>query len=241
MRAKITFTAKAINDDEIKGFLRNKKWWPTDFSPDSLEAKKIISNVENNISIGDLNTFQESNIKFVILNKLSETRGVLSYNKNEEQWIIRIHNYEQVAKVNSIKLGCELFIQDIRKYFDKSDIEFSQQVEIIEPKQNGHITGAEVIFEGEILVTKKDKFIYAKKHRRLEFRISILGAALSMFLLYATYLSFNFFYYYSIINWALSVCDKIIGSVTITTMVSFLQFYSFYQSLGDKSIYWKTK
>jgi hypothetical protein len=72
----------------------------------------------------------------------------------------------------------------------------------------------------------------------MEFKIGIVGAAVFVVLLALTYpWSFRDFGNHPQ-TWIFSVFEKLIGSVAVTTLISYAQYRSFLASLRDHTITW---
>jgi hypothetical protein len=111
-------------------------------------------------------------------------------------------------------------------------LNFVGPIQIVERKRK------ETIIEGQTLATAKNRLAYARNHRGMEFKIGLIGAAVFVALLVLTYpwpfRSFGS----SPQTWLFSVFEKLIGSVAVTTLISYAQYRSFLALLRDHTITW---
>lgn len=225
MRARIKFTSD-VNKDLLIGILREHHWWPH-FGQNSAEAKRIITDVQDSLQENDIELFDGSE-KVVLSHTPTESSGTLSL--EHSVWVVRLLN----PNVHLLQLSCETLVNQVVGYasLNHKKIVFVGPVQIVERNRK------ETIIDGRTLATQQDRMTYAKSHRPVEFLISWAGAATLVTLLLLTYpwswrdpsIAWE--------TWLFSIFEKFIGSVAVTTLISYFQYRSFRNSLKDHAIHW---
>jgi len=207
MRARIIFSTDA-NEDSIVGVLKDHRWWPH-FSQTSTDAMTIVEEVRNSVADKDVQTFDDSS-KYVLSHTASDSRGTLS--KEHGAWVTRILN-----DVHPLQLACASLVTQLAEYaaHNNKRLSFDTPIQIVERKSKA------TIIEGKVLATKKGRLAFAKSQRRIELNVSRVGAVALVALLL-----FTFPWYWRDLKsptqtWIFSVFEKFIGSVAVTSMISF--------------------
>ena len=226
MHAKIVFTSD-FEDESLIIILKSNQWWPT-YDQTSSDAEKIIIEMKEAVKESDVPLFLESK-KYILLSAITDTHGTLSF--ENKSWVLRLLN----PNLSLLQLDCQVFVHKCVKYATQNDyrIQFHDNpVKLVERHRK------DPIIEGKILATKKDRLLYAKKQKKLEYSISITGLIVFIVLLLLTFpwpfrdpgnLSQT---------WVFTIFEKLVGSVVITSLISYAQFHSFYASLHQDSIKW---
>lgn len=225
MRARLKFTTDCI-EETLVGQLKEHHWWPH-FAQDSQEANGIVQAVEDSLDPEDVSLFKGSK-KFVLAHTATDSRGTLSYENNV--YVLRTMN----ASIHLLQLACETFVAYLTEYstLNHKKIAFLGHIQIVEQKRK------ETIIQGQTLATVKDRVAYARGHKRMEFRIGIIGAVVFVLLLVLTF-PWSFRNFNSRHEaWLVSIFEKLIGSVTVTTLISWAQYKSFLASLHEYTIKW---
>ncbi len=225
MRARLNFTTDSVEEALIV-VLKEHFWWP-DFPQDSQHADRIIKDVRDSLDDKDVDYFDSSK-KLVLSHTPTESYGTLTMEHNV--WVLRLLN----PSIHSLQLACETLVKQVVDYANnnRKRIEFVRSVQIVERKRK------ETIIEGQVLATSEERTRFARSHRRIEFIISRLGACLLAILILITYP----WPFRDIANphqnWVFSVFEKFIGSVAVTTFISYVQYRSFLSSQQEHTIRW---
>ncbi len=226
MHAKIVFTSD-FEDESLIIILKGNQWWPT-YDQKSSEAEKIITEMKGSVKESDIPLFLESK-KFVLLSAITETHGTLSYERNS--WVLRLLN----PNLSLLQLDCQVFVHKCIKYANQmqNKIKFNENpVQLVERNRK------DPIIEGKILASKKDRLLYAKKQRQLEYSIGVIGLIVFLVLLILTYPWPFRDHSNQTQMWLFTIFEKLVGSVAVTSLISYAQFHSFYASLHQDSIKW---
>jgi hypothetical protein len=225
MRARIKFTTDCVKDTLI-GILKEQHWWPH-FSQNSADATKLVTEIRDSVEEGDIGLFEGSD-KIVLSHTPTESRGTLSMEHNV--WVIRLLN----PNIHLLQLACETLVTQVVEYASRNHkkISFVGPIQIVERKRK------ETIIEGRALATAQDRRAYARSHRGVEFRIGQVGVVVLIVLLILTYPGpwRNLSDPRQI--WMFSIFEKFIGSVAVTTLISYFQYRSFLASLREHTIRW---
>ena len=226
MHAKIVFTSD-FEDESLIIILKGNQWWPT-YDQASSDAEKIITEMKESVKESDIPLFLESK-KFVLLSAVTETHGTLSY--ENKSWVLRLLN----PNLSLLQLDCQVFVHKCIKYAKQmqNTLKFHENpVQLVERNRK------DPIIEGKILASKKDRLLYAKKQKKLEYSIGVIGLIAFVVLLLATYpWPFRDFSNHTEM-WVFTLFEKLVGSVAVTSLISYAQFHAFYASLHQDSIKW---
>ncbi|MEI6847392.1 MAG: hypothetical protein WCK32_05040 [Chlorobiaceae bacterium] len=226
MHAKITFSCD-FEDESLIIVLKGNQWWPV-FNQKSSDAEKIITEMKDSVKECDIDLFLSSK-KFVLLSAVTETRGTLSYERNV--WVLRLLN----ANLSLLQLDCQVFVHKCIKHANQIQKKirfYDKPVQLVERNRK------DPIIEGKILASKKDRFLYARKQKKVEYVVGVIGLLVFVFLLILTY-PWPFRDYNNHTQmWLFAIFEKLIGSVAVTALISFAQFHTFYVSLHEDSIKW---
>jgi hypothetical protein len=226
MHAKIMFTSD-FEDESLIIILKGNQWWPT-FDQKSSDAEKIINEMKDSVSENDISFFLASK-KFVLLSAVTETHGTLSYERN--YWVLRLLN----PNLSLLQLDCQVFVHKCIKHANQMQKKinfYEKPVQLVERNRK------DPIIEGKILASKKDRIFYAKKQKKIEYSVGVIGLIVFVILLLLTYP-----WPFRDPNnqaqmWLFTIFEKLIGSVAITALISYAQFHAFYASLHEDSIKW---
>ena len=216
-----------FEDESLIIILKGNQWWPT-FDQKSIDAEAIITEMKQSVKESDIPLFLESK-KFVLLSAVTETHGTLSF--EHSSWVLRLLN----PNLSLLQLDCQVFVHKCLKHANQMQKKinfYDRPVQLVERYRK------DPIIEGKILASKKERLSYAKKQKKVEYTIGVIGLAVFIMLLIATYPwpfrdSGN-----QAEMWLFSIFEKLIGSVAITSLISFTQFHTFYASLHQDSIKW---
>jgi hypothetical protein len=226
MHAKIIFTSD-LEDESLIIILKGNQWWPT-FDQESSDAENIITEMKASVKESDIPYFLASK-KFVLLSAVTETRGTLSFERNS--WVLRLLN----PSLSLLQLDCQVFVHKCMKHagqMQKKITFYQTPVQLVERNRK------DPIIEGKILASKKERLSYARKQKKVEYAIGIIGFAVFVVLLFATY-PWPFRDPGNQAQlWLFTIFEKLIGSVAITALISYAQFYAFYASLHEDAIKW---
>ncbi|MEI7870157.1 MAG: hypothetical protein WCI11_19915 [Candidatus Methylumidiphilus sp.] len=225
MRARIKFTTDSVKETLV-GILKEHHWWP-EFEQESEKAQQVIDDIQDSVEDRDTDLFTR-NDKIVLFHTPTESSGALSLEHNV--WVVRILN----PNVHMLQMACESFVSQYVSHATRNhkNIIFAGPIQIVERKRK------ETIIEGRTLATPLDRRKYARSHRCVEFLISRGGMAVLFGLLLLTFP----WSWRDLANtqqtWLFSVFEKFIGSVAVTTLISYVQYQSFLGSLQEHSIRW---
>jgi len=226
MHAKIVFTSD-FEDESFIVLFKSNQWWPT-YDQASSDAEKIVIEMKDAVKESDVPLFMESK-KFVLLSAITDTHGTLSF--ENKSWVLRLLN----PNISLLQLDCQVFVHKCIKYANQNDFMIlfhDNPVQLVERHRK------EPIIEGKILASKKDRLLYAKKQKRLEYSISVTGLVVFITLLLLTF-PWPFRDPSNLAQqWVFTIFEKLVGSVVITSLISYAQFHSFYASLHQDSIKW---
>jgi hypothetical protein len=225
MRARIKFTTDCVKDTLV-GILKEHHWWPH-FEQGSNDSANIIAEIRDSLEEGDIGLFNGSD-KIVLSHTPTESRGILSLEHNV--WVIRLLN----PNIHLLQLACQTLVTQVVEYASRNHkkISFVGPIQIVERKRK------ETIIEGKALATLSDRRAYARAHRGVEFRISLVGVCFLLTLLIVTY-PWSWRHLDSPKQtWIFSVFEKFIGSVAVTTLISYFQYRSFLVGLREHTIRW---
>ena len=226
MHAKIMFTSD-FEDESLVIILKGNQWWPT-YDQKSSDAEKIITEMKESVKESDIPIFLESK-KSVIVSAVTETHGTLSYENNT--WVLRLLN----PNLSLLQLDCQVFVHKCIKYASKmqNKIKFHENpVQLVERNRK------DPIIEGEILASKTERLAYAKKQKKLEYTIGVTGLIIFVILLTVTYPWPFRDYSNQAQMWLFTIFEKLVGSVAVTSLISYAQFHAYYASLHQDSIKW---
>ncbi|MEI6651524.1 MAG: hypothetical protein WCL42_02985 [Chlorobiaceae bacterium] len=226
MHAKIVFTSD-FEDESLILIFKSNQWWPT-YDQKSSDAEKIISEMTEAVKERDIPLFLESK-KYILLSAITDTHGTLSF--ENKSWVLRLLN----PNLSLLQLDCQVFVHKCVKYANQNDyrIQFHDNpVQLVERHRK------DPIIEGKILASKKDRLVYAKKQKKLEYSISVTGLIVFIVLLLLTYPWPFRDHSNQAQMWLFTVFEKLVGSVVITSLINYAQFHSFYASLHQDSIKW---
>ncbi|MEI6692163.1 MAG: hypothetical protein WCL43_05535 [Chlorobium sp.] len=226
MHAKIIFTSN-FEDESLIIILKGNQWWPT-FEQESAEAERIVSEMKESVKESDIPLFLASK-KFVLISAVTETRGTLSHENNF--WVLRLLN----QNLSLLQLDCQVFVHRCIKHANQIQKQinfFDTPVQLVERNRK------DPIIEGKILASKKDRFFYARKQKKVEYTIGVVGFFIFIILLFITYPWPFRDHSNQTQMWLFTIFEKLIGSVAVTSLISFAQFHSFYASLHEDSIKW---
>ena len=226
MHAKIIFTSD-FEDESLIIILKGNQWWPT-FDQKSIDAEKIITEMKDAVKESDIPLFLESK-KFVLLSAVTETHGTLSHERN--LWVLRLLN----PNLSLLQLDCQVFVHKCIKHANQMQNKikfFDKPVQLVERNRK------DPIIEGKILASKKDRLSYARKQKKVEYSVGVIGFAVFLILLAITYPWPFRDPDNQIQMWLFTIFEKLIGSVAITALISYAQFHAFYASLHEDSIKW---
>ena len=174
MHAKIIFTSD-LEDESLIIILKGNQWWPT-FDQESSDAENIITEMKASVKESDIPFFLASK-KFVLLSAVTETRGTLSFERNS--WVLRLLN----PSLSLLQLDCQVFVHKCMKHagqMQKKITFYQTPVQLVERNLK------DPIIEGKILASKKERLSYARKQKKVEYAIGIIGFAVFVVLLFAT-------------------------------------------------------
>ena len=226
MHAKIMFTSD-FEDESLIIVLKGNQWWPT-FGQESSDAEKIVTEMKESVKESDIPLFLESK-KFILLSAVTETHGTLSFERNT--WVLRLLN----PNLSLLQFDCQVFVHKCIKHSNQlqKKIKFyDRPVQLVERHRK------DPIIEGKILASKKERFSYARKQKKVEYIIGVIGFAIFVLLLLATYPWPFRDQNNQVQMWLFSIFEKLIGSVAITSLISYAQFHTFYASLHEDAIKW---
>lgn len=224
MRARAKFTTDSVRETLV-GILKEHHWWPH-FDQDSDDASSLIAEVSDSVEEGDAALFAGSD-KVVLTHTPTDSRGTLSLEHNV--WVLRVLN----PNIHLLQLACETFVAQLVEHATRNNktIAFVGPIQIVERRRK------ETIIEGRTLATPEDRRAYARSHRGIEFLIAVGGAITLGALLLLTY-PWSWWSEDATLRWILSVGEKFIGSVAVTTLISFVQYRSFRATLREHTIRW---
>jgi len=225
MRARIKFTTE-FNKDALVGILREHHWLPG-FDQNSPEASKLIAEVQDSVDEEDVVLFRGIE-KIVLSNTQTESKGTLSL--EHEVWVVRLLN----PSINLLQLACQTLVTHIveNALRNHKKIDFKGPIQIVERKRK------ETIIQGRVLATPQDRHAFARSNRRIEYRIAQIGFVTLLVLLLVTYPWSWHDPKNPVQTWILSVCEKFIGSVAVTTLISYFQYWTFLVSQREHAIQW---
>ena len=226
MHAKIMFTSN-FEDESLIIILKGNQWWPV-FDQESTDAEKIITEMKESVKESDIPLFVESK-KFVLLSAVTETHGTLSFEHNT--WVLRLLN----PNLSLLQLDCQVFVHKCIKHATQMQqtIKFyDRPVQLVERNRK------DPIIEGKILASKKDRLAYARKQKKVEYSIGVIGLSVFVVLLIVTYPWPFRDPGNQIQMWLFTIFEKLIGSVAFTALIYYAQFHAFYASLHEDSIKW---
>jgi hypothetical protein len=225
MRARLKFTTDLMPESLI-GILRENKWWPH-FDQTAEEAQHIIDEVRDSIDENDVNIFDGSR-KFVLSHTGSECRGTLSL--EHEVWVVRLLN----PSIHLLQFACEVLASQISDYAGRNNkaVHYEGPVQIVERKRK------ETIIQGQVLAEASARRAYARTHKGIDFKICIVGSVVFVILLLLTFPWPFRDPSNTAQTWLFSIFEKLIGSVTVTTLIAFAQYKSFSAALRDSTIRW---
>ncbi len=226
MHAKIIFTSD-FEDESLIIILKGNQWWPT-FEQGSSDAEKIITEMKDSVKESDIPFFLSSK-KFVLLSAVTETHGTLSFERNT--WVLRLLN----PNLSLLQLDCQVFVHKCIKHagqMQKKITFYETPVQLVERNRK------DPIIEGKILASKQDRLSYARKQKKVEYTIGVIGFAVFVILLIATYPWPFRDPGNQAQMWLFTIFEKLIGSVAITALISYAQFHAFYASLHEDAIKW---
>jgi hypothetical protein len=225
MRARLKFTTDSVKDTLV-GILKEHNWWPH-FAQDSADAHQIVGEIRDSVEETDVQLFDGSD-SIVLSHTPTESRGTLSLEHNV--WVLRLLN----SNIHQLQLACETFVRQLVEHAVRNHkhISFVGQIQIVERKRK------ETIIEGQTLATPNDRKAYARRHRRVEFLVSPVGAGVLVLLLLITFPWPARDLANPQQTWLFSVFEKFIGSVAVTTLISYVQYRSFLNLLRDYTIRW---
>lgn len=227
MRARIKFTTNCYEENLI-AILKEHHWWPG-FDQHSDAAQDIVRKVRDSLDDEDVNLF-DSVKKIVLSHTATESYGTLT--QEHDVWVVRLLN----PSVQSLQRACSRLVTQLVDHAIAIGkcVEFADTIQIVERKRK------EKIIEGETLETAEHRKAYARAHRRTEFRISQIGFATLVVLLILTAPWFGHLANAPApwVAWGFSVLEKLIGSAAVTTVISFIQYQLFLQSLKSHTIRW---
>lgn len=225
MRARIKFTIDLVQDSLV-GVLKDHHWWPQ-FDQLSENAQQLIKVVRDSVDENDIRYFDESH-KIVVTHTPTEAIGTFSYEHGV--WVVRLFN----ENMHLLQRACETLVLQMVEYVNRNSkkISFLGPIQIVERKRK------ETIIEGVTLATPEERIDYVRSHKSVEFLISRVGLISLVLLLFMTFpwafRNFNDLPQ----NWIFSIFEKFIGSIAVTTAISYLQYRSFLTQLRDYSIRW---
>ncbi len=226
MHAKIIFTSD-FEDESLIIVLKGNQWWPT-FDQESTDAQKIVTEMKDSVKESDIPLFLGSK-KFILLSAVTETRGTLSF--ENKAWVLRLLN----PNLSLLQLDCQVFVHKCIKHagqMQKKITFYERPVQLVERNRK------DPIIEGKILASKKDRLSYARKQKKVEYAIGMIGFAVFVVLLIATYPWPFRDPGNQAQMWLFTIFEKLIGSVAITALISYAQFHAFYASLHEDAIKW---
>ena len=229
MRARVKFSTNSV-EETILGIMRENYWLP-DFGQNSDRAQNLIEEVRGTVDDEDVELFNGTK-KILLWHTPTECRGTLSCEHNV--WVVRLLN----SSVPWLQSASAMLVSQLVEHANanRKTIGFPIPIQIVERKSK------QTIIEGLVLATFESRREYARSHRGVELRISKLGLGALVFLLVATCL-------WSLFDgsswsdtwpwpWFFSVLEKFIGSAAVTTVISYIQYRFFLQSLKDHTIRW---
>lgn len=224
MRARIKFTTGSVRESLI-GVLKEHLWLPP-FSEDSQVAKNIVNDVRTSIEEKDIPLFDSSE-KIVIAHAGTDSNGVLSL--EHEVWVLRVLN----PSIHLLQSACQIFVMQVVDHAMRNHkaISFQGPIQIVERNRK------ETIIEGRTLATREDRISYARSYRGLEFRIALFGSIFLLGLLLFTY-PWKWWQSTTTLEWIQAICEKFVGSIAVTALISYVQYRSFLASLRDHTIRW---
>jgi hypothetical protein len=225
MRARIRFTTDSVKDTLV-GILKEHHWWPH-FDQTAESAKRITQEVQDSVEDSDAELYGDSE-KIVFYHSPTDSKGTLSF--EHSVWVVRILN----PNIHLLQRACETFVTHVVDHATRNNkkIMFTGSIQIVEQKRK------ETIIEGRTLATQQDRCTYARTHKHLEFFISKVGVITLISLLLFTF-PWSWRNLGSVEqSWIFSVFEKFIGSVAVTTLISFVQYKTFLNALRDYSIHW---
>lgn len=238
MRARIHFKLNG-SDYSLAGKLIEGEWWVKLQTDEQLpqnerdEVKRIISEIENFIAPSDVRKFKGSRKKYAVKHFDSDSEGVIS---DEGKWILRLHN----ANVSPLQDACSIFVSLVRvPHTEKQKlVDIYLPIEIVEDKKTLQL------IDGYPLIDKEDRKSYIKKYRHVEKWVMISGVVILIFLFTITYPwdwrtncpagTKN-----SVEAWGFSILEKMVGSVTVATLLAAFHYWSFRWSLRAHTIKWE--
>jgi uncharacterized membrane protein YeaQ/YmgE (transglycosylase-associated protein family) len=183
--------------------------------------------VRDSVDENDVGLFDGSR-KYILTHTGTESRGTLSF--EHQVWVLRILN----PSIHSLQLACQVFVAQVAEHAARNNkkVSFVGAIQIVERKRK------ETIIEGHALATSRDRLAYARSQKSMEFFIGIIGSIVLILLLLFTY-PWPFRNFASPQQtWMFSVFEKFIGSVAVTTLISYVAYRSFLKSLRQSTIRW---
>ena len=224
MHAKIVFTSD-FEDESLIVIFKSNQWWPM-YDQASSDAEKIVTEMKDAVKESDVALFLESK-KYILLSAITDTHGTLSF--ENKSWVLRLLN----PNISLLQLDCQVFVHKCIKYANQNDYTIlfhDNPVQLVERHRK------EPIIEGKILASKKDRLLYAKKQKKLEYSISVTGLIVFITLLFLTFPWPFRDQSNEAQQWLFTIFEKLVGSVVITSLISYAQFHSFLVWLLKDSI-----
>lgn len=227
MRAKI-ITQTNLSDTDIRGRLEENGWWLEQDGPRALEIKQRILDT----IAPEHRDLARDGAKFSIVNDLTTSEGLISSESNF--LVIRVRN----DGIVSLQRDCEKIVHFLANYCRQvsgKHINFPAKIEVLEVRNRN------VVIEGFVVATREARINHAREEKSLELFLSKIGAVIIAVLLLLTF-PYPFLRDFRANNesamWAIDILGKLIGSVTLTTFISYLGYRVYRRSLRDSDIIW---